>query len=354
VTLLAEPAGTLDGFELVPELEAHEPPEVRGAGRDDVRLLVSPGDDEPVAARFRDLPAFLRAGDVLVVNRSATVPAALDAWRSDGTAMTVHLATPLPDDRWLVEVRQPAPDGTSLPFDGDLSGEALLVAGGGRIDLERPFAESRRLTVAHLALEPDVLVYLYRHGHPIRYRHVPEPWPLAAYQTVFASEPGSAEMPSAARPFTAELVTRLVTGGIGIAPIVLHTGVSSLEGHEAPYPERYRVPATTAALVNAARAGRGRVIAVGTTAVRALETVADPGGTVRPGEGWTDLVLGPGRPARAVDGLLTGWHEPRSSHLRLLEAVAPVDVLARAYCAAVAGRFRWHEFGDVHLLIPAS
>jgi S-adenosylmethionine:tRNA ribosyltransferase-isomerase len=354
VTRLADPPGALDDIELVPDLEAHEPPEVRGGGRDDVRLLVSVGDREPAAARFRDLPAFLQPGDLLVVNRSATVPAALDAWRSDGTAVRVHLATPLPDGTWLVEPREPATDGTSLPFVGDLTGEVLVVAGGGRIAIERPYEGSHRLAVGWLSFAADALPYLDRHGHPIRYRHVPEPWPLAAYQTVFAAEPGSAEMPSAARPFTTELVTRLVTGGVGIAPIVLHTGVSSLEGHEAPYPERYRVPATTAALVNATREGGGRVIAVGTTAVRALETVADPVGAVRPGEGWTDLVLGPDRPARVVDGLLTGWHEPRSSHLRLLEAVAPVDVLARAYRAAVAGRYRWHEFGDVHLILPSS
>jgi S-adenosylmethionine:tRNA ribosyltransferase-isomerase len=339
-------------FELVPELEAHEPPEARGTARDGVRLLVSRGDDPPVHTRFRALPSFLRPGDLVVVNRSATIPAALDAWRPGGEPITVHLATPLPDGTWLVEPRQPAADGTTEPFLGSVVGEQLVAAGGGRLDVLEAFDGSQRLVVATLDLPPEVLTYLARHGHPIRYKHVPQPWPLDAYQTVFAAEPGSAEMPSAGRPFTAELVTELVTEGVGVAPIVLHTGVSSLEGHEQPYPERFRVPTATADAVNATRTNGGRVVAVGTTVVRALETVAHPNGLVTPGSGWTELVLGPERPARAVDALLTGWHEPRSSHLQLLEAVAPVPVLEAAYAEAVAERYRWHEFGDVHLIVP--
>jgi S-adenosylmethionine:tRNA ribosyltransferase-isomerase len=180
---------------------------------------------------------------------------------------------------------------------------------------------------------------------------VPQPWPLSSYQTVFSAEPGSAEMPSAGRPFTTELVTALITAGVALAPVVLHTGVSSLEGHEDPYPERYRVPVATAEAVNATHRAGGRVVAVGTTVARALESVADPDGHVTAGEGWTDLVLGPQRPARALDGLLTGWHEPRSSHLRLLEAVAPLGALEAAYAQAVAEGYRWHEFGDSHLLL---
>jgi S-adenosylmethionine:tRNA ribosyltransferase-isomerase len=180
---------------------------------------------------------------------------------------------------------------------------------------------------------------------------VPRPWPLSAYQTVFATEPGGAEMPSAARPFTTELVTRLVAGGVAIAPIVLHAGLSSPELHEPPAPERYRVPAATAHLVNAAHARGARVVAVGTTVVRALETVAGPDGTVHPGEGWTELVVEPERGVRTVDGLLTGWHEPEASHLRMLAAVAAPAVLTAAYRAALAAGYRWHEFGDSHLIL---
>ncbi len=147
-------------------------------------------------------------------------------------------------------------------------------------------------------------------------------------------------------------MTALVVRGVDVAPLALHAGVSSLEAHEHPRPERFDVPATTAARVNLARATGGRVVAVGTTVTRALETVADVDGTVRAGRGWTDLVLGPDRRARVVDGLLTGWHEPESSHLRLLEAVAGRDLVARAYAAALAGPYLWHEFGDASLFLP--
>jgi S-adenosylmethionine:tRNA ribosyltransferase-isomerase len=191
-----------------------------------------------------------------------------------------------------------------------------------------------------------------RHGHPIRYGYVPREWPLEAYQTVFAIRPGSAEMPSAARPFTDELVGELVARGILFAPLTLHTGVSSPERHEPPYPERYSVPAETARLINAARSWGGRVIAVGTTAVRALETVARPDGTVEASEGWTGLVITADRGLRTADGLITGWHEPQASHLMMLEAVAGEELLARSYDEALEHGYLWHEFGDSHLILP--
>jgi S-adenosylmethionine:tRNA ribosyltransferase-isomerase len=169
---------------------------------------------------------------------------------------------------------------------------------------------------------------------------------------VFARHPGSAEMPSAARPFTEELVTELVAGGVMFAPLTLHCGVSSLEAGENPYPERYDVPAQTAWLVNAVRWQGGRVIAVGTTVVRALETVASPDGFVSGGSGLTSLVVTPDRSLRAVDGLITGWHEPESSHLSLLQAAAGPDLLRRSYDAARVGGYRFHEFGDSHLILP--
>jgi S-adenosylmethionine:tRNA ribosyltransferase-isomerase len=158
-------------------------------------------------------------------------------------------------------------------------------------------------------------------------------------------------MPSAGRPFTPEVVADLVRHGIGTAPITLHTGVSSLEGHEAPYPERYRVPRATAALVNAMREGGGRVVAVGTTVVRALATVTDDRGLVHPGAGWTEVVVTPDGPRPPVDGLLTGWHEPEASHLLMLEAVAGRGPVVRAYEAANRLGYLWHEFGDSHLLL---
>lgn len=346
------PTDVLD-FTLPPALEAHEPPEASGRARDDVRLLVSAGLDDPVDTRLASLPAHLRPGDLLVVNTSATVPAALDGERADGEPVTVHLSTPLPDGRWLVEVRRPTA-GTTEPYGRTMAGEVVALPGGARLVGIEPWRASSRLTVADLELAEPLLPYLRRRGRPIRYRHVRSPWPIEAYETVFAEHPGSAEMPSASRPFTTEVVTRLVSAGVGIAPLTLHTGVSSLEEHEDPYPERFEVPAATADRVADTRRHGGRVIALGTTVVRALESAVGSDGRPVAAEGWTDRVISPARPPVLVDGLVTGWHEPRSSHLRLLEAIAGRAALALAYERAVAAGYRWHEFGDLHLILPAT
>lgn len=332
--------------------EAHEPPEARGLPRDGVRMMVSPGEDLPVHASFTQLPAFLRPGDVLVVNTSATVPAALDAFLPSGEPVVVHVSTQLPGGLWLVEVRRGS-GGATAPFDLPEAGTITLLAGGTATLLSR-FSDSRRLWVATFDLGSPVVDHLQRHGRPVRYRHVPDEWPIADYQTVFAAEPGSAEMPSAARPFTPDVVTHLVRSGVVVAPLALHTGVSSLEGHETPYPERYVVPATTAAIVNAARDAGGRLVAVGTTVVRAIETVADAQGRLHPGSGWTEVVVSPDHPVRAVDALLTGWHEPEASHLWMLEAIAGRTALEQAYAAAFESGYLWHEFGDTHLLLPEA
>jgi S-adenosylmethionine:tRNA ribosyltransferase-isomerase len=326
-------------------LEAHEPPEVRGTGRDDVALLVaSRSDGDLVHARFHDLPRFLDAGDLLVVNVSATLAAALDA-ELEGERLKLWLSTSLPDGTWLVELRT----SDRRPHAPAAVGARLELSGGAAAEIVEA---GERLSVARLVLPEPVDRYLRRHGRPVRYGYVPEPWPLDAYQTVFAREPGSAEMPSAGRPFTTDLVTELVTQGVLFAPVVLHAGLSSPERGEGPRPEPFRVPAASARLVNAVRWWGGRVIAVGTTAVRALETVADEDGRVDEGAGWTSLVVTPERGLRAVDGLLTGWHEPESSHLELLEAVAGADLLERSYRAAEENGYRWHEFGDLHLIVP--
>jgi S-adenosylmethionine:tRNA ribosyltransferase-isomerase len=225
---------------------------------------------------------------------------------------------------------------------------------GGRVELRIPLSAGARprLWVAAVELTEPLLPYLARHGRPIRYSYVPRPWPISSYQTVFAETPGSAEMPSAARPFSTEVTTRLVARGVTIVPFVLHCGVSSLESHEPPAPEWYRVPAATAAQINTARRAGGRVIAIGTTAVRAIETVCEADGTVHPGEGWTEVVIGPDRPVRAIDGLVTGWHEPGASHLALLEAIAGPDLVAASYSEALTQGYLWHEFGDSHLVLP--
>jgi S-adenosylmethionine:tRNA ribosyltransferase-isomerase len=330
-------------FELPEGLEANAPP----AERDGVRLMVAHRDSGRIAhLRFRDLPDVLCAGDLLVVNVSATLAASIGVRRRDGAAARVHVAMPAPDgDGWIVELR--TADG-SAPLPGAL-GEELTLAGGPIVQLVEPFGGDR-LWRARTAVRLED--HLAEHGRPIRYGYVPRGWPLAEYQTAFALRPGSAEMPSAARPFTPELVTRLVSGGVLVAPVTLHTGVSSPERHEAPYPERFEVSGATARLVNAVHGWGGRVIAVGTTAVRALETVAGADGSVGPAGGWTDLVVTPERGLRTVDGVITGWHEPAASHLELLEAVAGDDLLRRSYRAALDHSYRWHEFGDSHLILP--
>ena len=354
-------------FSLPAELEAHDPPEARGTARDGVRMLVSRGAASAISHHeFGELPHLLLPGDLIVVNTSGTLPAEVRA----GHDLAVHFSTPLPDGCWLVELRTVSGPAT-IPNEGGVAGEAIRLPAGVTLALiERVTA---RLWRARLSVA--VLPYLLRHGVPIRYSYVQREWPLSAYQTVFATRPGSAEMPSASRPFTPEVVTRLVARGIRFAPLTLDTGVSSLEGDEEPYPEPYDVPPATARLVNLTRREGGRVIAAGTTVVRALETAArarpagnggpaGSGGTISDGNpvgdtgmvvasaGWTGHIVTPESGVLAVDGLLTGLHEPRSSHLRMLAAFADPDLLSRCYEAAIEGGYLWHEFGDVHLLLP--
>jgi len=366
-------------------LAASRPPEARGLGRDGVRLLVATPDGI-VHARFGDLPRFLSAGDLLVVNTSATIAAAVDGRRGDGRPVVVHFSSPLdegtpwagtPDGRpageraldggtpagpgeegtpgetqWLVELRGSA--AATGPVTDAAAGETVTLPAGGSLTLLRryPGPAAIRLWAASVAVGGGPGAFLARHGRPIRYSYVPDPWPLSAYQTVFARSPGSAEMPSAGRPFTAGLVTDLVAAGVVIAPITLHAGVASLEAGEPPLPERFTVPGPTAQLVNLTRAAGRRVVAVGTTCTRALESAAGPDGTVRARRGWTSLVLGAGHPARIVTGLVTGWHDPGASHLALLEAVAGPKLVHAAYLEAERAGYLWHEFGDSCLLLP--
>lgn len=346
-------------FDVPPELEAAEPAEARGLARDDVRLMVAYREVRRlVHSRFPDLPRFLRPGDLLVVNTSRTIPAALPARTPQGARIELHLSTRLPDGSWLVELRRPQGPG-SVPFQDGGAGQRLLLPSGGWASLTSSFVPDgrseggpARLWVAELHFPENLLAYLGRHGRPIRYLHVRAAWPLSSYQTAYATQPGSAELPSAGRAFTPELLTRLMAEGVLIAPVLLHTGVSSQEEDELPYPEFFRVPAPTARLVSATREWGGRVVAVGTTVVRALESAADGSGAVAPREGWTDLVVTPERGIGAVDGLVTGWHARGSSHLLLLHAVAGRPLLEASYNAALRERYLWHEFGDLLLVLP--
>ncbi|GAA3503510.1 S-adenosylmethionine:tRNA ribosyltransferase-isomerase [Streptomyces prasinosporus] len=349
------------------ELSARVPAEQRGPGldRDAVRLLVSRGARVSHHA-FAELPRLLRAGDLLVVNTSSTLAAAVDG-RIGRTHVVVHFSTRGDDGRWAVELRDPDGRGTtraragngarggSRKGGGGPAGTEVRLAGGARLVLEAPLsAHGDRLWWARVTR--DVLEVLREHGRPVRYAYTERDQPLSAYQTVFAlpspDGAGCAEMPSAGRPFTARTVAELVSRGVLFAPVTLHAGVASAEAHEPPYPERFVVPETSARLIGAVRAAGGRVIAVGTTAVRAVESAAGTDGVVRARAGWTGLVVTPERGVRVVDGLLTGLHEPEASHLLMLEAVAGRAAVDRGYEEALRGRYLWHEFGDVHLLLP--
>ena len=325
-------------FALPDTLSAAEPPEARGLARDGVRLLVARAGAPVEHGRFTDLPGALEPGDLVVVNTSDTEPAALDGTRDDGRPVVLHVSGPHPAGGTVVELR--TPEGRRVR--DARAGEAVHVAGTCvTLDEPVPGAAPGRLWRTHRTGLPA--------GRPVTYSHLHGHWPLAAHRTVFATPvPGefaSAEMPSAGRPFTRRVLDGLAARGVAVAPLVLHTGLSSPEAGETPLPERYRVPAAT---WDAVRAAAGRVVAVGTTVTRALEAVAATGELA----GWTDLVLSPERPARVVDGLVTGWHEPEASHLLLLEAVAGAELVGRAYAAALDAGYLWHEFGDSCLLLP--
>ena len=340
-------------FELPPELEAPSPPEYRGMTRDAVRMLVATrSDGSLVHSHFSELPRYLFEGDLVVVNTSGTLAAELSGTAPDGSEVQVHLSTQLPAGLWTLEVRK---DGRAL-LDAE-PGTIVRLPDGGRATLLSAYSPGPggigvRLWISRLETPERLHSYLAKHGRPIRYGYVQGSYPISAYQNVYATEPGSAEMPSAGRPFTPEVITRLVAKGVGIAPLLLHTGVASLEANEPPYAEYFKVSLPTAHRINDTRRRGGRVVAIGTTVVRALESVVDEHGHVHPSEGWTETVVSPERPVRSIDGFLTGWHEPEASHLAMLEAIAGRPLLESSYAAALEEGYLWHEFGDVHLILP--
>ena len=349
-------------FSLPSDLEASAPPEARGLRRDQVRLMVSNYSTNQIKhTRFYNIDKYLNEGDVLVINTSRTRNSALLASRVDGTPLEIHLSTYFDDDLWTVELRTIDELGKTKHFEDAHEGEVLNLPGAVSAILQGPYISdcidnsqpSETLWLAKLHFPYHVDDYLERHGFPIRYNYVKEKWPLSFYQTVYATEPGSAEMPSAGRPFTPRLLKRLKAKGIRIAPLVLHTGVSNIESHEPPYKEFYQVSAETAQMVNKARALGHRIVAVGTTAIRALETVTNSDGKTHAGEGRTCLVITPQRGLRAVNALITGMHEPGASHLAILEALAGRSHIKIAYEEALRKGYLWHEFGDLHLILPS-
>lgn len=322
-------------------VEATEPPEYRGVARDGVRLLVTDRKASSHShARFYDLPSLLRPGDLLVVNDSATVPAALTAKRRGGGSVPLHVSTKIAERLWTVEPRGPVSAGETLTLPGGAATTLLAP-----VDPQRP-----RLWYAVFALPAPMYAYLAQFGAPIAYAYLARSFPIAAYQTLFARTAGSAEMPSAARPFTQAVVARLRRGGIEMATVTLHCGVASFEAPERPGAERFIVPAATAHRVNAARRDGRRVIAVGTTVVRALESSIDEGGAIA-SQGWTDLYIDARHRLKAVDALLSGFHDANATHVAMLRAFVDDELLGGAYAQAADRGYFYHEFGDVHLIL---
>jgi len=343
-------------FTLPPELSAKEPPERRGLPRDHVRLMVIDRATGQVEhSRFDHLGAFLRAGDLLVFNSSRTLPAALSGCTSQGgPCVEVRLAEHLPDDSWLALLICQNGD----PF-------ACGLRPGIQINLDQELTATVRdrddriprlwkLTFSQNGTE--LIDNLHRLGRPVRYEYVSAPWSLDYYQTVYAREPGSAEMPSAGRAFTWKLLFNLQRSGVQMAYIILHTGLASymdddLDAQHPASEEEYYVSQTAVQKLNQTHERGGRVIAVGTTVVRTLESVADDSGVVHAGHGYTQLRITARHKLKAVDGLLTGLHEPEASHLDLLTAFLSPEKIRDAYEEAVRQSYLWHEFGDLNLIL---
>lgn len=354
---IGSPNAELFKFQLPDELSAKEPPERRGIARDQVRLMAIDRSTRTVIhTRFDQIASFLHTGDLLVFNASRTLPAALSGrLPQTSQAVEVRLAERLSDNSWLALLlwRQ------GHPVDDGYFGGMIIDFGEGLTGrlLERDDRVPRLWKLSFSESGTRLLDLIYRLGQPIRYNYLSAPWHLDFYQTVYAAEPGSAEMPSAGRPFTWRLLFALQRAGIGTAYVTLHTGLSSymdddLDRKRLASEEEYFIPESTAEKIKRARESGRRVVAVGTTVVRALESIAAiTGGEVRAYHGYTRLHVTAAHRLCIVDGLLTGLHEPQASHLELLCAFLPADVISGAYEEAIRRNYLWHEFGDVNLIL---
>lgn len=340
-------------------LPATLPAEMRGSGRDDARLLVTdPRGGVSVHRCFRDLARFLQPGDVLVLNDSATLPASIPARRvKDGTAIRLHL-TPK-SQRGVYHAEPRSADGRS-PLSGGLRRGEVLAVEGGRVRVGRRDGKGARLWPLSPEDGLDLAFVMARSGRPIQYAYVRQELPLEAYQTAYAGVAGSSEMPSAGRAFTREMLADLAGRGVEIRMLTLHTSLSSheVEGSLSDhilFPEPYVIPTATAKAIGRAMDEGRQIIAVGTTVVRALASAASaPSGRPRAGRGVARVMVIPGRRPASITGLLTGLHTPRSSHLALLEAFVEPENLRRAYRLAIEEGYRWHEFGDLQLILPRA
>jgi len=341
-------------FDLPQHLSCPKPTEERNIARDDVRLMITKNSGRIDHTTFDHLTDFLRKGDVLVVNTSATVPSALPVLLPNGKQGKLHVSTKLNYRKWLVEIREVKGNKT-VRWNGGSAGMVFTLPSAARAKLSHRFHENEQalhLWIADFDIDQPMQKYLSVNAQPIQYENLDRQYPLSYYQTFFSFHPGSAEMPSAGRAFTGGLIERLITKGVTIAPILLHTGVSSLEEGELPYPEYMEVDPITASVINTAKGQGRRIIAVGTTVVRAIETAINNEGHLLPYQGNTELFIDHNYIMKCVDGLLTGFHEPKASHLHMLQSMGGFDHIDRAYREAIRTGYEWHQFGDLHLILP--
>jgi S-adenosylmethionine:tRNA ribosyltransferase-isomerase len=341
-------------FDLPQHLACPKPTEERNLARDEVRLLITEGSGQIEHTTFNHFPLFLQKGDVLVVNTSATIPAALPVSLPGGRQGRLHISTKLHDRRWLVEIREITGNKTKRWHEG-AEGMVFQLPSSTSVILKHRFYKNEQwlhLWVVEFNLHQSMQNYLSVNATPVQYEKLDRQYPLSYYQTFFSFHPGSSEMPSAGRGFTPGLIETLLKKGVALAPVILHTGISSLEENETPYPEYMEVDPVTAALINTAKSQGRRIIAVGTTAIRAIETAVNNEGIVLSYRGNTELFIDESYAMKVIDGLLTGFHEPRASHLNMLQSVAGFEHIDRAYKEAIQAGYYWHQFGDMHLILP--
>jgi S-adenosylmethionine:tRNA ribosyltransferase-isomerase len=342
-------------FDLPDELSATKPPELRGVNRDAVKLLIiNRNDGMTYHSTFNHLSDFLRSGDLLIFNSSRTLPASLKTInRGINKPSEVRLAEHLPDDTWLV----------LFLFENEIQNNSLIKPGqkiefesGLSAVVENPDSRNPRLwKIKFSATGAELIDIFYQIGKPIRYGYISAPLPLEYYMTVFAIDPGSSEMPSAGRAFTWKMLFDLKNKNIGTSFLTLHTGLSSymdddLSSTHIVSEEEYFIPAGTAARIRTAKAKGGRIIAVGTTVVRALESSAYLTGKVVAGHSYTNLKITGEHNLKIANGLITGFHEPEASHLDLISAFLNPSQIVKAYEEAIEKKYLWHEFGDLCLI----
>ena len=342
-------------FDRPESLVARVPKEVEGTGRDAVRLMVSTPKGHH-HTHFANISNFLEAGDLLVVNDSGTLPASLPA-RGRLGEFVLNLSTDYGGGLWVLEPRQ----SHAKPGPLALHLNEVVYVDDVPVTLLAPYPKLPRLWFAQFHLEhaqdKSVQDLAVRIGKAIRYGYVETDFDINHYQTIFAAKVGSAEMPSAARPFTTSVVNDLKAKGIEFAAITLHTGVSSLEIESDTvedavlYPEPFQITENVTERINRTREFGGKVIAVGTTVVRALES-AYQRGRVFATKGFTKHYIHPQKTVNSIDGLITGLHDPKASHLAMLYTIAGKTLIQEAYQEAIANNYLWHEFGDSHLILP--